>query len=112
MPPPSSAVISLVNATIIAGSSSNLSCTVKFSPAVDVPVTVNTVWTGPALTIVTTTSLMMENLVRYIATAMVDAARNGSYICQATVSSSSQFTTGGGSIYAATNITVGMYSVY
>ena len=29
-----------VNVTLI--------CTVKLSPAVDVPVTVNTVWTGPA----------------------------------------------------------------
>ena len=29
------------------GSDVNLTCTVELSPAVDVPVTVNTVWTGP-----------------------------------------------------------------
>ena len=29
------------------GSAVSLSCTVELSPAVDVPVTVNTVWTGP-----------------------------------------------------------------
>ena len=102
-------VISPVDAIIIAGSSSNLSCTVKLSPAVDVSVTVNTVWTGPALTTVTPTSLMIDSLARYIAMAVVDAARNGSYVCQATVSSSSQFTTGGGTVSALTNITVGMY---
>ena len=93
--------------TIIAGSSPNLTCTVELSPAVDVSVIVDTVWTGPALTTVTSTSLVLESLTRYITTAMVDAARNGSYTCQATVSSSSQFTTGGGSMSASTIITVG-----
>ena len=112
MPAPTSVMVTTPVDPIIAGSSSNLTCTVKLSPAVDVPVTVNTVWTGPALTIVTTTSLVMESFTRYIATAMVDAAKNGSYTCQATVSSSSQFTTGGGSMSATTNITVGMCSVY
>ena len=112
VPALTSVVVTPPVAAIIAGSSPNLTCTVGLSPAVDVPVTVNTVWSGPALTTVTPTSLMKENLTRYIATAMVDAARNGSYTCQATVSSSSQFTTGGGSMSATTNITVGVYSVY
>ena len=112
MPAPTSVVVTTPVDAVIAGSSPNLTCTVKLSPAVDVPVTVNTVWTGPALTTVTPTSSVMKNLTRYVTMAMVDAARNGSYTCQATVSSSSQFTTGGGSISAATVITVGMCSVY
>ena len=111
MPAPTSVIVATPVDAVIAGSSPNLTCTVELSPAVDVPVTVNTVWTGPALTTVTPTSLMIENLTRYIATAMVDAARNGSYTCQATVSSSSQFTTGGGSVSATTNVIVGMRSV-
>ena len=94
--------------TIIAGSSPNLTCTVELSPAVNVPVIVNTVGTGPDLTTITPTSLVMESLARYITMAIVDAARNGSYTCQATVSSSSQFTTGGGSLSASTIIAVGM----
>ena len=112
MPALTSVVVTPPVDAIIAGSSPNLTCTVELSPAVDVPVTVDTVWSGPALTTVTTTSLMMDNLIRYIIMATVDAARNGSYTCQATVSSSSQFTTGGGSVSAETNITVGMCSVY
>ena len=111
VPAPTSVMVTTPVDAIIAGSSPNLTCTVELSPAVDVPVTVNTVWTGPALTTVITTSLMMESLTRFIAIAMVDAVRNGSYTCQSTVSSSSQFTTGGGSMSASTNITVGMYSV-
>ena len=112
VPAPTFVVVSPPVDAILAGSSPNLICTVELSPAVDVSVTVNTEWTGPALTTVTPTSLMMESLTRYIVMAMVNAARNGSYTCQATVSSSSQFTTGGGSMSAATNITVGVYSVY
>ena len=95
------------SSTIIAGSSPNLTCTVELSPSVDVPVTVETVWSGPASTTVTTTNLMMESLTRYIILGMVDEARNGSYTCQATVSSSSEFTTGGGMTSGSTNITVG-----
>ena len=97
--------------TIFAGSSPSLTCTVDLDPAVDVPVTVNTVWTGPALTAFTPTNPVpaaMESLMRYTSTAVVDAARNGSYTCQATVSSSSEFTTGGGTLSASTTITVGM----
>ena len=98
------------SSTIIAGSSPSLTCTVELqlSPSVDVPVTVETVWSGPASTTVTTTNLTMESLTRYIILGMVDEARNGSYTCQATVSSSSEFTTGG-MMSGSTTIAVGMY---
>ena len=109
VPAPTNVTVTPPVGTIIAGSSPNLTCTVELSPSVDVPVTVETVWSGPASTTVTTTNSMMESLTRYIILGMVDEARNGSYTCQATVSSSSQFTTGGGMTSGSTTITVGMY---
>ena len=109
VPAPTAVMVTPPSSTIIAGSSPNLTCTVELSPSVDVPVTVETVWSGPASTTVTTTNLMMESLTRYIILGMVDEARNGSYTCQATVSSSSEFTTGGGMTSGSTTITVGMY---
>ena len=109
VPAPMSVTVTPPVGTIIAGSSPNLTCTVELSPSVDVPVTVDTVWSGPASTTVTTTNLMMESLTRCIILGMVNEARNGSYTCQATVSSSSEFTTGGGMTSGSTTITVGMY---
>ena len=106
---PTTVIVTPPVGTIIAGSSPNLTCTVELSPSVDVPVTVETVWSGPASTTVTTTNLMMESLTRYIILGMVDEARNDNYICQATVSSSSAFTTSGGMTSGSTTITVGMY---
>ena len=94
---------------VIAGSSPNLNCTVELSSAVDIPITLHTVWTGPALTTVIPTSVVMENLTVYTMTAIVDAARNGSYTCEANVSSSSEFTTGSEAMAGSTVITVGMY---
>ena len=89
---------------VIAGSSSNLTCTVEFNPTVDIPVIVTTEWSGPARTmflpdkVVTT---VMVNLTTYTSTVTVDAARNGSYTCQATVNS-------GGTTSDSANIIVGM----
>ena len=111
VPAPTAVVVTAPMGTIFAGSSPSLTCTVDLDPAVDVSVTVNTVWTGPALTAFTPTNpvpAVMESLTRYTSTAVVDAARDGSYTCQASVSSSSEFTTGGGTSSASTNITVGM----
>ena len=95
---------------IIAGSSPTLTCTVELSPAVDVPVTVNTEWTGPAGVMFTPTNpvpAMMVNLMRYTSTVMVDAARSGDYTCQVTISSLSQFVIGIGMMSGTTTITVG-----
>ena len=74
----------------------------------DVPVTVTTEWTAPAGTTVIPTSSVMKSLTRYTITVMVDAARNGSYTCQATLSSSSQFITDSGMTSGTTTIVVGM----
>ena len=112
VPAPTAVMVTAPVGTIFAGSSPSLTCTVDLDPAVDIPVTVNTVWTGPASTVFTPTNpvpAVMESLTRYTSTAMDNAARNGSYTCQATVSLSSEFTTGGGTSSASTTITVGMF---
>ena len=69
--------------------------------------TVTTDWSGPAGTTVTPTSSVMESLTRYIVMADVDAARSGSYTCQASIDSSSDFITGSEMTSGSTNIAVG-----
>ena len=89
---------------VIAGSSFDLTCAVELSPAVDVTVTVNTEWTGPGGVMFMPTNpvpAVMVNTTTYSSTVTVDAARNGSYTCQATVTS-------GGTTSGSTDITVGM----
>jgi hypothetical protein len=94
---------------IIAGSrSSNLTCTVELSPAVDVPVSVTTEWSGPERTMFLPNKIipaMMVNVTTYTSTATIDLARNGNYTCQATVSS-------GGTTSGSTNIAVGNIYMY
>ena len=72
-----------------------LTCTVELSPLVNVPVTVNTVWTGPAgFENNTTTQLCEGNTNIYTSMAVVSSfGRNqsGNYTCRATVSSYSNF---------------------
>ena len=90
---------------VLAGSPTNLTCTVKLNPAVDVPVNVTTEWSGPERTMFLPNKIVpavMMNLTTYISTVTVDAARNGSYTCQATITS-------GGTTSGSANITVGMY---
>ena len=111
VPAPTAVMVTAPVDTIFAGSSPSLTCTVDLDPAVDVPVTVNTVWTGPAMTAFTPTNpvpAVMESLTRYASTAVVNAVRSGSYTCQANVSSSSEFTTGGETLSASLTITAGM----
>ena len=75
---------------------------------VDVPVTVNTVWTGPNGTTVTPTRSLMENLTRYTSTGIVNVARNGNYTCQASIDALSLFVIGSGMTSGSTTITVCM----
>ena len=72
------------------GANITLTCTVDLDPAVDVPVTVNTVWTGPDGVTISTTHPVIVNLTRYTSTLMVSSfGRNesGVYNCTATVTS-------------------------
>ena len=92
---------------VIAGSSVTLTCAVELSPAVDVPVTVNTEWTGPGVIFMPANPVpaVMVNLTTYTSTVEVGVARNGSYTCNAT-------TTFGGTSSGSTDITVGIILCY
>ena len=90
---------------VIAGSSITLTCTVELSPAVDIPVTVTTEWSGPSDVVLMPANpvpTVMGNTTTYTSTVSVDAARNGRYICQATITS-------GGTTTGSADITVGTY---
>ena len=88
-----------------------LTCTVELSPAVDVPVTVNTVWTGPARFSTTTTAqAMVGSTTTYTSTATVNSfgrAQSGYYNCTATVSSSFLFISGTSSRSGTAKVSIG-----
>lgn len=74
------------------GSSVTLICTVYLSPAVDIPVTVNTVWTGPAGFMMTNIAAVAVNATTYISISLIDYFERdqfGNYTCAASVSSRS-----------------------
>ena len=92
---------------VFAGASVNLTCAVELSPAVNVPVTVNTEWTGPADVMfmpANTVPAVMVNTTTYVSTVSIDVARTGSYMytCQANITSDEI-------ISGSTDITVGTY---
>jgi hypothetical protein len=84
---------------ITPGSTVRLTCTVVLnSDSVDVPVTVNTDWTGPAGFMTTNSAQPVNNNMgsttnyRYTSTAMVDSFRrhnSGEYVCSATTRANS-----------------------
>ena len=78
------------------GSVVTLTCTVELSPAVDVPVTVNTVWTGPSGFMTSDTTQSIRNATNYTTTAMISSFgrdQSGVYTCTVTVSSMSPLLT-------------------
>ena len=97
------------------GSDVTLTCTVvlTLSPAMDVPVTVNTVWTGPDRFMVTNTAQpVMGSTTTYTSTAMVTSfgrEQSGFYTCTANVSSTYSLTIGSGSQSGSARVTVGKY---
>ena len=95
------------------GSEVTLTCTVVLNPAVDVPVTVNTVWTGPAGFMTTNTAQpVMGSTTTYTSTAMVSSFgrdQSGNYTCTATVSSTSLYLTDSRSQSGTARITVGKH---
>ena len=72
------------------GSNVTLTCIVELSPAVDIPVTVNTVCTGPAgFNISNTAQPVINSNTTYVSTAVVrpfERDQSGNYTCRATVS--------------------------
>ena len=89
---------------IMSGSSPTLTCTVELSPAVDVPVTVNTVWTRPdGLTITSATNPTMKSLTLYTSSSTlnsVESSDSGDYTCTVSIG-------GGRGVSAKTNIIIG-----
>ena len=77
------------------GSTLTLTCTVELSPLVDIPVTVNTVWTGPAGFIANNTAQpVMGSSTTYTSIAMIHSfgrEQSGVYSCSATAESISSF---------------------
>ena len=73
------------------GSNVTLTSTVELSPAMVVPVTVNTVWTGPAgFSTTNTAQPVMGSTTIYTSAAVVrsfERDQSGNYTCTATVSS-------------------------
>ena len=80
---------------IFAGSSLNLTCTVELSPLVDVPVTVNTVWTGPAGFMTNNTAQpVMGNTTTYTSVVMVASIgryQSENYSCTVNIGAISPF---------------------
>ena len=81
------------------GSDVTLTCTVKLSSAVDVPVFLNIQWTSPDQFVVSNT-LRMFTLHTTVNTTITSFTRSqsGNYTCTATVYSASPFHTGNGSL--------------
>ena len=105
VPAPSVVTVTAPVDVIIAGSRSlSLICIVELGPAVDIPVNVTTMWSGPDVTFLPANpaTAVMVNITAYTSTVTVNVAKNGSYICQAMVNSGE--TTSG-----STDISVGMY---
>ena len=95
---------------ITVGSSVILTCTVELSPSVDVPVTVNTVWTGPDNLNRNMQAPRMGSTITYTSTVMVSSFgrdQSGEYTCTATVSSMSSFIMNSMASSPPTRVTVG-----
>ena len=95
------------------GSTVTLTCTVELNSVIDVPVTVPTVWSGPAgfRTTITAQPVMGSNTT-YTSTAMVSSfgrEQSGLYICTAEVTSSqtSQYITDSAPVAGVAQVTVG-----
>ena len=93
------------------GSDVTLTCIVELSPAVDIIVIVNTVWTGPDGFMSTNTAQpVMGRTTTYTSTAMVSSFgrdQSGVNTCTATVSSTSQYLITIGSLVGSATIIAG-----
>ena len=116
VPPPTAVTLTASpDGTIFTGSSLTLTCSIELSEAVDIAVTVNTVWSGPSGTQFTTSTSVATRMTAttYTSTATissVETSDSGEYTCTATVSSTSNsFVLASGGATGSTSVTVGMY---
>ena len=97
VPPPTAVTVTTSpDGTIFTGSPLTLTCSIELSEAVDIAVTVNTVWSGPSVTQFTTTTSVATRMTAttYTSTATISSVEtrdSGEYTCRATVSSISPF---------------------
>ena len=87
----------------------NLTCSIELSEAVDIAVTVNTVWSGPSGTQFTTSVATRMTATTYTSTATIssiETSDSGEYTCTATVSSTSPFLTDSDKVFGVRNVTV------
>ena len=93
------------------GSAVAMTCTVELSPAVNIPVTVVTDWSGPAgFTTNNTAQPIVGSTINYTSTAVIDSFgrdESGEYTCTATATTTSAFLGASGSRSRTTAITVG-----
>ena len=102
--------VSITSNIVTVGNSVTLTCTVELSSSVDVPVTVNTVWTGPDNFNRNVMAQRIGSTATYTSTVMVSSFgrdQSGDYTCTATVSLTSPFITGSMSSSPLTRVTVG-----
>ena len=111
VPAPASITISSIPVQPMPADTVTLTCTVELNPAVDVPVTVNTVWTGPAgFSTTNTAQAMAGSTTTYTSTAMVSSFgrdESGNYSCVGNVSSTSQFLFDSDEQITTSRVTVG-----
>ena len=115
VPPPTAVtVMASPDGTIFTSSPLTLTCSIELSEAVNITVTVNTVWSGPPGTQFTTTTSVATRMTAttYTSTATissVETSDSGEYTCTATVSSTSNsFVLASGGATGSTSVTVGM----
>ena len=75
---------------ILSGSSLSLTCTVEFTPLLDIPVSVNTVWSGPNGKVITvnTTTPVLKSVTLYTSNVTLDFIKlsdSGDYTCNVSV---------------------------
>ena len=103
--------VTINNGNITVGFDVTLTCTVDLDPAVDVPVTVNTVWTGPdGFRTANTAQPVMGSNSTYTSRARVGSfGRNqsGNYNCAATISPTNLLTTDSDPKSGMARVTVG-----
>ena len=115
VPDPYVSITSNPPGIIYVGSTVTLTCTVVLSPSVDVPVTVNTVWTGPDNFNRNIMAQQMGSTTTYTSTVMVSSFgrdQSGDYTCTATVSSASPLIMDSMSSSSIRRVTVGKVEYY
>lgn len=110
-PVPVPTTVNISHGMINVGATVTLNCTVELSPLVDVIVTVNTVWTGPAGFMTNNTAQpVMGSTTNYTSTAMISSfgrEQSGNYICCASINSIPPFLNGSTPASVTARVSVG-----